>query len=103
MPDMDAVNMGEWLMAIHHHPETCEELRDVALALVRAETVNAIDNNDFHSDEVHRVIEDLIELGFLESVITLDVECEHCVQGHLSEERMLAFRIPTIESEATHD
>lgn len=65
---MPAVNTAEWLMAIDAHPDTIDTDLVVAVALANGDTkVEGIE-----PDAVTDSVEELVALGFLESVLAAD-------------------------------
>ncbi|MGO9385048.1 MAG: hypothetical protein ACLP4W_23900 [Mycobacterium sp.] len=81
---MPVVNTAEWLMAIDAHPETVDTDLVVATALANGDAeVEGID-----PDAVTDSVEELIALGFLESVLAADHP-----EG---EEHVLELRFPLV-------
>jgi hypothetical protein len=65
---MPAVNTAEWLMAIDAHPDTLDTDLLVATALANGDAeVEGID-----PDAVTDSVEELMAIGFLESVLVTD-------------------------------
>ncbi|WP_156765625.1 hypothetical protein [Mycobacterium sp. 1245499.0] len=81
---MPAVNTAEWLMAIDAHPDTLDTDLVVATALANGDA----DVEGVAPEIVTDSVEELIALGFLESVLAAD--------HPNGEEHLLALRFPPI-------
>lgn len=80
---MTGVDTGQWLNAVDAHPDTLDSDLLVAVALANGTT----EVDGMPSERVGDCVEELIALGFLEDVVSVDL-------GDGREEHVLELRLP---------